>query len=192
MDNTQQPPAEVLDRIEQEAKQFAFYNYCNSVINNEAKFEDVNTWPYFAQVSYYTIKNYMGVNGTCWPYKELTLPIEYASKLHYSEENNKVNLQEITNISNQLRENDDNLKEALKEIESLTNQLKNHGNISNENMKLLRQENEDKDLLIEMYNTRHNKARTLLQKFISRHEAGLLPDRFIYDEIKQFLDGKTA
>lgn len=33
-------------------------------------------------------------------------------------------------------------------------------------------------------------ARTLLQKFISRHEAGLLPDRFIYQEIKTFLDGK--
>lgn len=32
-------------------------------------------------------------------------------------------------------------------------------------------------------------ARALLSKFISRHEAGLLPDRFIYLEIKQFLDG---
>jgi hypothetical protein len=34
------------------------------------------------------------------------------------------------------------------------------------------------------------KARTLLEKVKSRHEAGLLPDRFIYDEIKTFLDGK--
>lgn len=33
-------------------------------------------------------------------------------------------------------------------------------------------------------------ARTLLLKFISRHEAGLLPDMFIYKEIKTFLDGK--
>lgn len=65
---------------------------------------------------------------------------------------------------------------AQQEIESLTNQLKDHASVSNENMKLLRQENE--------------KARTLLQKFISRHEAGLLPDRFIYNEIKNFLDGK--
>jgi flagellar biosynthesis/type III secretory pathway protein FliH len=32
-------------------------------------------------------------------------------------------------------------------------------------------------------------ARTLLEKFISRHEGGLLPDRFIYNEIKTFLDG---
>jgi hypothetical protein len=80
--------------------------------------------------------------------------------------------------------------QAQQEIESLTNQLKNHGKVSDENMKMLRQENEDKDLLIEMYNVRYNTARTLLQKFISRHEAGLLPDRFIYNEIKNFLDGK--
>jgi hypothetical protein len=37
---------------------------------------------------------------------------------------------------------------------------------------------------------KHEQARALLQKFISRHEAGLLPDRFIYNEIKTFLDGK--
>jgi hypothetical protein len=34
-----------------------------------------------------------------------------------------------------------------------------------------------------------DKAIALLEKFISRHEAGLLPDRFIYNEIKTFLDG---
>lgn len=32
-------------------------------------------------------------------------------------------------------------------------------------------------------------AEELLKKFISRHEAGLLPDRFIYNDIKSFLDG---
>jgi len=37
---------------------------------------------------------------------------------------------------------------------------------------------------------KHNTARSLLSKFISRHEAGLLPDRFIYNEIKSFLDGQ--
>lgn len=36
----------------------------------------------------------------------------------------------------------------------------------------------------------YDAARTLLSKFISRHEAGLLPDRFIYNEIKSFLDGQ--
>lgn len=34
------------------------------------------------------------------------------------------------------------------------------------------------------------KSRALLNKFIYRHEAGLLPDMFIYNEIKTFLDGK--
>jgi hypothetical protein len=32
-------------------------------------------------------------------------------------------------------------------------------------------------------------AHALLSKFISRHEAGLFPDMFIYKEIKTFLDG---
>lgn len=36
----------------------------------------------------------------------------------------------------------------------------------------------------------NTKQRTLLEKFMSRHEAGLLPDMFIYKEIKNFLDGK--
>jgi hypothetical protein len=35
-----------------------------------------------------------------------------------------------------------------------------------------------------------HQARTLIEKFISRHEGGLLPDMFIYNEIKNFLDGK--
>lgn len=56
------------------------------------------------------------------------------------------------------------------------------------------QENEDlkqrltiSDAACSVLNEQEKTARTLLQKFISRHEAGLLPDRFIYDEIKQFL-----
>jgi len=40
------------------------------------------------------------------------------------------------------------------------------------------------------YATNLHQARALLEKFISRHEGGLLPDRFIYNEIKTFLDGK--
>jgi hypothetical protein len=35
-----------------------------------------------------------------------------------------------------------------------------------------------------------NQARAILEKVAYRHEAGLLPDRFIYNEIKTFLDGK--
>ena len=40
------------------------------------------------------------------------------------------------------------------------------------------------------YAKKLHQSRALLEKFISRHEAGLLPDRFIYQEIKNFLDGK--
>ena len=47
----------------------------------------------------------------------------------------------------------------------------------------------DKDFLIEMYKMRHDTYRTLLEKVISRHEGGLLPDQLLYNEIKTFLDG---
>jgi flagellar biosynthesis/type III secretory pathway protein FliH len=39
-------------------------------------------------------------------------------------------------------------------------------------------------------NEQETEARDLLRIFISRHEAGLLPDRFIYNDIKSFLDGQ--
>lgn len=59
---------------------------------------------------------------------------------------------------------------------------------------LAQQENKELKDQIEKYvldgRDKDFKARTLLEKFISRHEAGLLPDRFIYQEIKTFLDGK--
>lgn len=100
---------------------------------------------------------------------------EYASKLQFAKEEREILLEEMTNLSSLLQEKDGKLQEAQQEIESLTNQLKGHANVSNENMKLLRQENE--------------KGRTLLEKFISRHEAGLLPDRLLYNEIKDYLDG---
>jgi hypothetical protein len=51
----------------------------------------------------------------------------------------------------------------------------------------------ENDIITGNYNELQAKcdtARTLLEKFISRHEAGLLPDMFIYQEIKSFLDGK--
>lgn len=57
--------------------------------------------------------------------------------------------------------------------------------------KLLHEEKKN-DLLeeaLEHWNKKATGAIDLLKKFISRHEAGLLPDRFIYDEIKNFLDG---
>jgi len=39
------------------------------------------------------------------------------------------------------------------------------------------------------YAKKLHQARALLEKVIYRHEGGLLPDRFIYNEIKTFLDG---
>lgn len=39
------------------------------------------------------------------------------------------------------------------------------------------------------YVVNYYQAKQLLEKFISRHEAGLLPDMHIYNEIKSFLDG---
>jgi hypothetical protein len=70
------------------------------------------------------------------------------------------------------------LDQAQQEIESLTNQLKNHSKVSDENMKLLRQENE--------------KARTLLQKVVEKYSRLYEWNSGIFNEIKQFLDGKTA
>jgi hypothetical protein len=35
-----------------------------------------------------------------------------------------------------------------------------------------------------------HRYKELLQTVVSRHEAGLLPDIFIYEKIKSFLDGK--
>lgn len=120
---------------------------------------------------------------------------EYASKLHFSEESNRINLDEIGNLSRLIEEKDNKLQQAQQEIESLTSQLKNHSKVSDENTKLLRQESEDKDLLIEMYNVKHNKARTLLEKvyndFIGATEMSEnKTDRKLFKQIKQFLDGK--
>lgn len=44
--------------------------------------------------------------------------------------------------------------------------------------------------LITEYASKLHEARTLLEKFIFRHEGGLLPDRLLYNDIKTFLDGK--
>lgn len=113
------------------------------------------------------------------------------------------------------------LHQAQEEIESLTNQLKNYGKVSDENMKLLRQENErlqqwkaeasailnpildygqskEADIPLGASVTsvvlerckKYKEAIDLLGIFIKRHETGLLPDRFIYNDIKSFLDGQ--
>lgn len=62
------------DRIIREAKQFAFYNYCSAAHN--ADFDNLETWPYAAQVAYYAISNYMSGNPISWPYSTKTIPMD--------------------------------------------------------------------------------------------------------------------
>jgi hypothetical protein len=85
---------------------------------------------------------------------------EYATKLHECDKTNKA--LEETN------------RGLMEENESLTNQLKNQSHVHKDNMILLKQENE--------------KARTILEKFISRHESDTMSWEFI-NEIKSFLNG---
>jgi hypothetical protein len=80
-----QLPVEVVERIGLEARRFAFFNYIHAGLQPEAKFEDVETWPYMAQASYHSIRNYLTQPG-CYPYKETTIFTEYATKLHQVEQ----------------------------------------------------------------------------------------------------------
>jgi hypothetical protein len=79
-DNTQLPD-DVVERIDLEAKQFAFFNYISAAHNQDADFEDIKTWPNRAVASYYSIKNYMIGRGACWPYEKPPLSTEYATRL---------------------------------------------------------------------------------------------------------------
>ena len=138
-----QLPAEVIIRIEKEAKKFAFYNYVTEALHPNAKFDKWDSWPEQARVCYYSILHYMTRPDICWPYAESTLPAEYAIKMAQAEQENA------------------ELKKSNTILDAASSTL----------------------------NDQVNEARTLLEKFIYQHEAGLLPDRFIYEEIKIFLDG---
>jgi hypothetical protein len=81
-----------------------------------------------------------------------------------------IKLHECDKANKALEETNRGLTE---ENESLTNQLKNQSHVHKDNMILLKQENE--------------KARTLLEKFISRHESDTMSWEFI-NEIKSFLN----
>lgn len=151
MSNNTQLPDEMVEEVKKKAE-------AKTAIENERIIGDSKD--YGRRISYLD-----GYEAGC-----IELATEYATKLHIEQQAHEETRKSFKKQLN------NRLHQAQQEIESLTNQLKGHATVSNENMKLLRQENES--------------ARTLLQKFISRHEAGLLPDRFIYDEIKQFLDGK--
>lgn len=64
------------DRIIHEAKNFAFYNYCSEANNQSADFNNLETWPFAAQVAYYAISNYMSGNPINWPFGTKTIPMD--------------------------------------------------------------------------------------------------------------------
>lgn len=70
---------------------------------------------------------------------------EYATKLHIEQQAHEETRKSFKKQLN------DRLHQAQQEIESLTNQLKGHASVSNENMKLLRQENETLQAKLEKY-----------------------------------------
>lgn len=110
MEENTQLPKEVVERIELEAKQYAFYNYVTAA--NGADFTNIETWPQYAQVAYYSIRHYMIGDLTCWPYLEKTIPVEYATKLHQ--------LQRATIESDkQRKEANDQLREAKKLLDEV-------------------------------------------------------------------------
>jgi len=80
----------------------------------------------------------------------------------------------------------------LQLCEGVYNQVKEE--LSRTINKLIQAEQENQNLKdqIEKYvldgRDRDFKGRALLEKVVYRHEGGLLPDRFIYNEIKTFLD----
>lgn len=109
MEENTQLPKEVVERIELEAKQYAFYNYVTAA--NGADFTNIETWPQYAQVAYYSIRHYMIGDLTCWPYLEKTIPVEYATQLHQANETIKV----LTNDNNRLKGEVEGLKNAVEE-----------------------------------------------------------------------------
>jgi hypothetical protein len=145
---------------------------------------------------------------------------EYATKwFHTFEENGRLATR-IADYVEKEKEYATKLYEAQQEIESLTNQLKNHGKVSDENMELLRQENERlqqwKSEASELVNpifsygqskeaniplgesitvvvldrcNKFNQAKQLLIEVLVMNEMwGDLPGEFI-NKVKPFLDG---
>lgn len=98
----------------------------------------------------------------------IELGTEYATKLHQVEQENA------------------QLKQWKSEASELLNPILDYGQSKEADIPLGASIS---DTVIERCK-KFDQASKLLEKFISRHEAGLLPDRFIYQEIKQFLDGK--
>jgi len=52
-------PQQIKDRIEDEAKVYAFMNYVHAGINKDADINNFKTWPFAAQVSYNSIVSFV-------------------------------------------------------------------------------------------------------------------------------------
>jgi len=122
---------------------------------------------------------------------------EYATKLYFSEESNKINLDEIGNLSRLIEEKHNKLQQAQQE----NTQLKQWKAEASEILNPILEYGQSKEAAIPLGQSitavvldrckKYDAARTLLQKFISRHEGALIiTDPELYNEIKQFLDGK--
>jgi hypothetical protein len=94
---------------------------------------------------------------------------------------------EITNGIDRIitRADGDEMEDYLRVISSRLNELQSSDNLEFET----ESENKITNLYLETDGKLLN-AKELLNEVVSRHEAGLLPDRFIYEKIKSFLDGK--
>ena len=107
---------------------------------------------------------------------------EYAIKLHQAEEESKRLIRVLLETEQAKRDElGSKLHQAEQEIEYNGNEIQRLRGVVSKH-KCGRTYNEQKGAI--------EKMRYLLEKFISRHEAGLLPDRLLYNEIKQFLDGQ--
>jgi hypothetical protein len=162
MDN--QLPAEVLERIDLEAKQFAYWNYVSAAQNPDAVFENIETWPIYAAVCYRSIKSYMCGQGLYWPYERPRLSTEYASKLAQVEQENK------------------ELKQWKKEAQLLLNPILEYGQSKEAGIQLGK--SITKTVLEQC--KQFEQARTLLEKITTMDE---VRDHDLANEIKTFLDG---
>jgi len=173
MSNNTQLPAEALDIIIQQSKEYAKKLQWPSTWSTDrrdgAKEDAANDWQAGAT--------------------------EYATKLHMEQEDNKINIDEIKNLSTALRGKDAKLHQAEQEIK----ELKQWKSEATELLNPILEYGQSKEAGIPLGQSitdtvlerckQFDAARALLEKFISRHESDTMSWEFI-NEIKTFLDGK--
>lgn len=60
-------PKEILDRIESEARNYAWRNYVSKADHPQAEFDNINTWPDDACYSYYSLLYYLNGDNPAQP-----------------------------------------------------------------------------------------------------------------------------